>query len=120
VQPGETLRSRDPVDISNVIGEGAGVVRSVAALSESLRQVAEGFQKSRVMEDLGGTMNTTRKVAEQVGRIADRAEKGPGLAHTLIYDEPVALRRGNDLITSTQAVIGRIERGESAAGGFTS
>ena len=36
VQPGETLRARDPVDISNVIGEGAGVVRSVAALSESL------------------------------------------------------------------------------------
>ncbi len=119
-QPGETLRARDPVDISNVIGEGAGVVRSVAALSESLHQVAEQFQKSRVMDDLGDTMKTTRKVAEQVGRIADRAEKGPGLAHTLIYEEPVALRRVNDLITSTQAVIARIERGEGAAGVYTS
>jgi len=120
VQPGETLRARDPVDISNVIGEGAGVVRSVAALSESLHQVAEQFQKSRVMDDLGDTMKTTRQVAEQVGRIADRAERGPGLAHALIYEEPVALRRVNDLITSTQAVIERIERGEGAAGVFTS
>lgn len=120
VQPEETVRSRDPVDISNVIGEGAGVVRSVAALSESLRLVAEQFQKSRVMEDLGDTMKTTRRVAEQVGRIADRAEKGPGLAHTLIYEEPIALRRVDDLITSTQAILSRVERGEGALGVLSS
>jgi phospholipid/cholesterol/gamma-HCH transport system substrate-binding protein len=120
LQAGETIPSRDPVDISNVIGEGAGVVRSVAALSESLRLVAEQFQKSRVMEDLGDTMKTTRKVAEQVGRIADRAEKGPGLAHTLIYEEPIALRRVNDLITSTQAILSRVERGEGALGVLSS
>ena len=120
VQPEETILSRDPVDISNVIGEGAGVVRSVAALTESLRLVAEQFQKSRVMEDLGDTMKTTRKVAEQVGRIADRAEKGPGLAHTLIYQEPIALRRVNDLITSTQAILSRVERGEGALGVLSS
>ncbi len=120
VQPGETIRSKDPVDISHVIGEGAGVVRSVAALTESLRQVAEQFQKSRVVDDLGDTMKTTRKVAEQVGRIADRAEKGPGLAHTLLYEEPIALRRVNDLITSTQAIIARVERGEGALGVLSS
>jgi phospholipid/cholesterol/gamma-HCH transport system substrate-binding protein len=120
VQPEETILSKDPVDISHVIGEGAGVVRSVAALSESLRQVAEQFQKSRVMDDLGDTMKTTRKVAEQVGRIADRAEKGPGLAHTLLYEEPIALRRVNDLITSTQAIIARVERGEGALGVLSS
>jgi phospholipid/cholesterol/gamma-HCH transport system substrate-binding protein len=120
VQPEETILSKDPVDISHVIGEGAGVVRSVAALSESLRRVAEQFQKSRVMDDLGDTMKTTRKVAEQVGRIADRAEKGPGLAHTLIYEEPIALRRVNDLITSTQAIIARVERGEGALGVLSS
>jgi phospholipid/cholesterol/gamma-HCH transport system substrate-binding protein len=120
VQPEETIRSKDPVDISHVIGEGAGVVRSVAALTESLRQVAEQFQNSRVMDDLGDTMKTTRKVAEQVGRIADRAEKGPGLAHTLIYEEPIALRRVNELITSTQAILGRVERGEGALGVLSS
>ena len=120
IQPDETLRSRDPVDISGVIGESAGVVRSVAALSESLRQVAEQFQKTRVIDDLGDTMKTARKVADQVGRIADRAEKGPGLAHTLLYEEPVALRKVNDLIASTQAIVNRIERGEGTVGVLTS
>jgi phospholipid/cholesterol/gamma-HCH transport system substrate-binding protein len=120
VQPDETIPARDPVDITNVIGEGAGVVRSIAALSESLRQVAEEFQKSKVMDDLGVTMKTTRKAAEQVGRIADRVEKGPGLAHTLLYEEPIALKRVNDLIASTQAIVDRIERGEGAAGVLTS
>jgi phospholipid/cholesterol/gamma-HCH transport system substrate-binding protein len=120
VQPGETLRSRDPVDISHVIGEGAGVVRSVAALADSFRRVAEEFQATRVMQDLGDTVKTARKAADQVSRIADRVEKGPGLAHTLLYEEPIALRRVDDLITSTQTIIARIERGESAAGVLTS
>src|ERR1051326_7234520 len=120
VPPDATLPSKDPVDISHIIGEGAGVVRSVAALSESLREVAEQFQKSRVMDELGETVRTARKVADQAGRITDRIEKGPGLAHTLLYDEPIALRRVNELITSTQGVIARIERGEGAAGVFTS
>ena len=120
VQPGEVLKAQDPVDIAHVLGQGAGVVRSVAALSESLKDVADEFRKSRVMEDLAATMATTRKVAEQVGRIADRAEKGPGLAHTLLYQEPIALKRVNELLASTQAVIARIERGEGAAGVLTS
>src|SRR5438128_2735656 len=98
VQPGETLKSRDPVDISNVIGEGAGVVRSVAALADSFNKIAEEFQATRVMQDLGDTVKTARKAADQVSRIADRVEKGPGLAHTLLYEEPIALRRVNDLI----------------------
>ncbi len=120
VQPGETLKSRDPVDISNVIGEGAGVVRSVAALADSFRQVAEEFQASRVMQDLGETVKTAKKAADQVTRIADRVEKGPGLAHTLLYEEPIALRRVNDLIASTQTIVARLERGEGAAGVLTS
>jgi phospholipid/cholesterol/gamma-HCH transport system substrate-binding protein len=120
VRPGETLTSRDPVDLANVIGEGAGVVRSVAALAQSFNRIAEEFEATRVMQDLGETMKTARKAADQVSRIADRVEKGPGLAHTLLYEEPIALRRVNDLIASTQAVVARIERGEGAAGVLTS
>ena len=120
VSPGETIRSRDPVDITNVIGEGAGVVRSVAALADSFRQVAEEFQSTRVMQDLGDTVKAARKVTDQAGRIVDRIEKGPGLAHTLLYEEPVALRRVNDLIASTQTLLTRVERGEGAVGVLTS
>jgi phospholipid/cholesterol/gamma-HCH transport system substrate-binding protein len=120
VAPDEVLPSEDPVDISHVLGQGAGTVRSVAALAESLRETAETFQKSRVMDELALTVQTARKVTDQVGRIADRAEKGPGLAHTLIYEEPVALRRVNDLIASTQAILARVEKGEGAVGVLTS
>lgn len=120
VQPGELVRSQDPVDIAHVLGQGAGTVRSVAALAESLRETAESFQKSRVMDELALTVQTARKVADQVGRIADRAEKGPGLAHTLIYQEPIALRKVNDMIASTQAIIDRIDKGEGAVGVLTS
>ena len=120
VTPGETVRSRDPVDISNIIGEGAGVVRSVAALADSFRKVAEEFQETRVMQDLGDTVRAARKVTDQAGRIVDRVEKGPGLAHTLLYDEPVALRRIDGLITSTQSILSRVERGEGAVGVLTS
>jgi len=120
VPAGAVVPSEDPVDIAHVLGQGAGTVRSVAALAESLRETAESFQKSQVMEKLAETVDGARKVTEQVGRIADRAEKGPGLAHTLIYQEPVALRRVNDLITSTQEILARVERGEGAAGVLTS
>jgi phospholipid/cholesterol/gamma-HCH transport system substrate-binding protein len=120
VAAGETLPSRDPVDIAHVIGEGAGVVRSVAALATSFQKIAEEFQEARVMQDLGETMKAARKVTDQASRIADRIEKGPGLAHTLLYDEPVALRRINDLIASTQTILSRVERGEGAAGVLTS
>ncbi|HYE90559.1 MAG TPA: MlaD family protein [Terriglobales bacterium] len=120
VPGGAVVPSEDPVDIAHVIGQGAGTVRSVAALAESLRETAETFQKSQVMEKLAQTVDGARKVTEQVGRIADRAEKGPGLAHTLIYQEPIALRRVNDLITSTQEILARVERGEGAAGVLTS
>jgi phospholipid/cholesterol/gamma-HCH transport system substrate-binding protein len=43
-------------------------------------------------------------------------EKGRGWAHALIYEEPVALRKMNDVIATTQRLLDRVERGEGAAG----
>ena len=138
LQPGDMVSARDPVDISHVIGQGAGTVRSVAALAESLKQTAETFQSSRVLEELAATVTTARKVVSEVGRdagatvkgaqrvtdqvarIIDRVEKGPGLAHTLLYEEPIALKRVNEMLASTQAILDRVERGEGAVGVLTS
>ena len=53
------------VDITQVSGQGAGVVRSVAALTESFREIAEEFQASRVMQDLGDTMKTVEEVLQK-------------------------------------------------------
>jgi hypothetical protein len=64
------------------------------------------------MQDLGDTVRAARKVTDQAGRIVDRVEKDRVSRTTLLYEEPVALRRINDLITSTQSILARVERGE--------
>jgi phospholipid/cholesterol/gamma-HCH transport system substrate-binding protein len=43
-------------------------------------------------------------------------EHGRGWAHALLYEEPVALRRVNELIATTQTLIERVEKGQGAAG----
>jgi len=52
----------------------------------------------------------------KLGRVVDQVEQGRGWAHTLLYEEPVALKRLNALIASTQTVIDRVEKGQGAAG----
>src|SRR5439155_1433761 len=55
-----------------------------------------------------------------VGRVGSEVERGKGWAHVLGYEEPVALRRLNDLVASTQTLVERVQRGEGAAGVLTS
>jgi phospholipid/cholesterol/gamma-HCH transport system substrate-binding protein len=137
-EPGDVLGSRDPFDIGQVMSESAQIVRSVGALAESLQATAEALTESRLIEDAAGAVASARQLTDQIGRdvsattsvareaveglgrVVARLEKGPGLAHSILYEEPVALQRINDLIASTQAVLERIERGEGAIGVLTS
>jgi phospholipid/cholesterol/gamma-HCH transport system substrate-binding protein len=48
--------------------------------------------------------------------VVDQVEHGRGWAHALLYDEPVALKRLNDAIATTQALLDRLDRGQGAAG----
>jgi phospholipid/cholesterol/gamma-HCH transport system substrate-binding protein len=138
IRAGESIDARDPTDIGQVLTEGAATVKSVAALAESLRQTAETLHESKIVDDAAATVKAARRltddigrefqatataartVTDRVGRIVDRVEQGPGLAHALLYDEPVALQRLNDLLASTQATLARVERGEGAIGVLTS
>lgn len=118
--PGEVLASKDPFDIGQVMNESAQIVKSVGDLATSLRQTAETLNQSRILEEASAAVTTTRKVADQVGRIVTEVERGRGWAHALIYEEPVALRKVNDLVATTQALLDRVERGEGVAGVLTS
>jgi phospholipid/cholesterol/gamma-HCH transport system substrate-binding protein len=136
--PGEVLAARDPTDIGAIMNEGAATVKNVAALAEGLKAITEELNRSHIVQDAAATLRSARTATEtisreatrvmaeargittQVARIVDRIEKGPGLAHALLYEEPVALRKLNDAITSTQALIERVERGEGAIGVLTS
>ena len=116
VRPGEVIAAREPVDIGQVMSESAQVVKSVAVLTDSLRKTVEMVNQSKIIEDASATVASARSITDRAGRLLDRVERGPGLAHALLYEEPVVLRRLNDLVASTQSMLDRIERGEGAIG----
>ena len=109
VAPGEVIASRDPADFGRVISAGAETAKNVAALADALRETADQINKSKMIEDAALTVN-------KLGRVVDQVEHGRGWAHTLLYEEPIALRRVNDLIATTQTLIERVEKGQGAAG----
>lgn len=107
--PGEMLVSRDPADFSRIIASGAETAKNVAELAISLRETADKVNQSKIIENAAATVG-------KLGNVVDQVERGPGWAHALLYEEPVALRRLNDLIASTQTVIDRVEKGQGAVG----
>jgi phospholipid/cholesterol/gamma-HCH transport system substrate-binding protein len=120
LQAGEVLESADPMDIARLVGEGSQTMKSVTALAESLRATTESLNQSRVVQEATATVGSARAVTDRMGRILDRVERGPGLAHSLLYDEPLALAQVNELIAKAENVVARVERGEGAVGVLTS
>jgi phospholipid/cholesterol/gamma-HCH transport system substrate-binding protein len=109
VAPGEVLASRDPADFGRIVAAGAETAKNVAALADALRETADQINKSKMIESAAATVG-------KLGRVVDQVEQGRGWAHTLLYEEPIALKRLNELIASTQTVIERVEKGQGAAG----
>jgi phospholipid/cholesterol/gamma-HCH transport system substrate-binding protein len=120
VQPNAVLPSRDPFDINRVMSESAQVVKSIGTLADSLRETAQTLNQSKLIEEASATVQSARKITDQVGRIVGEVERGKGWAHVLVYEEPVALRRVNELVTATQSLLDRVQRGEGAVGVLTS
>jgi len=120
VQPNAVLTSRDPFDINRVMSESAQVVKSIGTLADSLRETAQTLNQSKLIEEASATVQSARKITDQVGRIVGEVERGKGWAHVLVYEEPVALRRVNELVTATQSLLDRVQRGEGAVGVLTS
>ncbi len=107
--PGEVLVSRDPADFSRIISAGAETAKNVAELATALRETADKVNQSKIIENAAATVG-------KLGNVVDQVEHGRGWAHTLLYEEPVALRRVNDLIATTQTLIDRVEKGQGAVG----
>jgi phospholipid/cholesterol/gamma-HCH transport system substrate-binding protein len=120
VRPNEMLAARDPFDINQVMGESAQVVKSIGTLADSLRETAQTLNQSRLIDEASATVQSARRITEQVGKLVGEVERGRGWAHVLIYEEPVALRRINELVVTTQGLLDRVQRGEGAAGVLTS
>jgi phospholipid/cholesterol/gamma-HCH transport system substrate-binding protein len=106
---GEVLAARDPADFGRVIAAGAETAKDIAALATALRETAEQVNRSKIIENAATAVG-------KLGRVVDHVEHGRGWAHALLYDEPVALRRLNELIATTQAMVERVEKGQGTAG----
>ncbi|PYM76296.1 MAG: hypothetical protein DME03_09380 [Candidatus Rokuibacteriota bacterium] len=107
--PGEVLVSRDPADFSRIISAGAETAKNVAELATALRETADKVNQSKIIENAAATVG-------KLGNVVDQVEHGRGWAHALLYEEPVALRRVNELIATTQTLIDRVEKGQGAVG----
>jgi len=106
---GDVLAARDPADFGRMLAAGAETAKGVAALATALRETAETVNQSKLIESAATTV-------DKLGRVVDQAEHGRGWAHALLYEEPVALRRVNELIATTQTLVERVEKGQGAAG----
>jgi phospholipid/cholesterol/gamma-HCH transport system substrate-binding protein len=93
LKPGETLTTQESVEMQHMFKAGAETLQTVRELAASLKTTAE-----------------------RVDRIAKEVETGKGLVHALIYDEPKALTRLNAILTRTQSLLARAERGDHAVG----
>jgi phospholipid/cholesterol/gamma-HCH transport system substrate-binding protein len=113
---GETIATREHSELSEIISGGAETVKNVAAVAETLRRTADNFDRAKIVDDLAAASASARKATEQLARIGAEVEKGRGWAHALIYEEPQALRQLNQLLTTTQSVLDRVERGEGVIG----
>jgi phospholipid/cholesterol/gamma-HCH transport system substrate-binding protein len=109
LKAGEVLAARDPTDLGRVLNQGAGAVQDMGALMAELRTSAETLNRSKLIESTSATV-------DRINRVVDQVEHGRGWAHALLYDEPVALKRLNDAIGTTQALLDRLDRGQGAAG----
>ncbi len=109
LRAGQVLAARDPADFGRMLGEAAGTARDVASLAVSLRKTAETVNESKLIEEASATV-------KRLGRVVDQVEHGSGWAHALLYEEPVALRKLNDMIATTQTLLDRVEHGQGAAG----
>jgi phospholipid/cholesterol/gamma-HCH transport system substrate-binding protein len=123
----DSLRqTAEALNQSNLVEEAASTVKDARKLTTDLGpQVAAAVADARKLTaDIGrefaATASTARTVTERAGRLIDQVEHGPGLAHTLLYEEPVALRKLDDVVASIQGTLDRVQRGEGAVGVLTS
>ncbi len=108
-KPGQVLATSESADIRRVISQSSEVVGNITALAETLKKTADTLNQSRIVDDFAATAASARRISEQV-------EKGRGLAHALVYEEPAALRKLDRLLAGTQTLLDRAERGEGAIG----
>src|SRR5207247_101214 len=81
----------------------------LAARVAALRKTVEDVNRAKLVAEVSTTVN-------KISRVVDQVEHGRGWAHALLFEEPVALKRLNEAVTTTQKLVDRVAEGQGAAG----
>lgn len=130
LRPGEHLTAIEPFEMGRVISDAGEVMGSVKRLAATLNGAAERIEQNGTLDEiskLAGALNAALEKVDRSGaiddlgataksarRITEQVEKGHGLLHALLYDEPETLRRLNALLSSTQELLAKAQTGDSA------
>ena len=139
LEPGSTLQTREPFEVGRMFAEGTDALSAINTLVLSLQASLDRLNTAGTLEDLDAAVKSTRRVTERLEglgrdgafgdvaaaarsarRITEQVEKGGGWLHTLVYEEPEALRRLNTLLGGAQEVLARTRTGDSAVGALLS
>ena len=137
--PGSTLQTREPFEVGRMFAEGTDALSAINRLVLSLQASLDRLNTAGTLEDLDAAVKSTRRVTERLDglgrdgafgdvaaaarsarRITEQVEQGGGWLHTLVYEEPEALRRLNTLLGGAQEVLARTRTGDSAVGALLS
>ena len=110
---GATLKSREPFEVSRVFAEGADTMTAIRGLVATVQSAVQKLDQGS-LDELSGAMQSARRVADRVDRIAREIETGKGLLHALVYEEPETLRKLNTLLASAQGVLDSARQGDNA------
>ncbi|PYO54871.1 MAG: hypothetical protein DMD83_21545 [Candidatus Rokuibacteriota bacterium] len=136
LRPGEHLTAHEPLETGRVLAEAGEALASVKRLATALNVAVERVDRNGTLDQinkLAGALNAAVERVERAGtlddlgataksarRITAQVEKGHGLLHALVYEEPEALRRLNTLLSSTQDLLSRAQSGDSAVSALLS
>src|SRR5213594_5429 len=136
LRPGEHLTAHEPLETGRVLAEAGEALASVKRLATALNVAVDRVDRNGTLDQinkLAGALNAAVERVERAGtlddlgataksarRITAQVEKGHGLLHALVYEEPEALRRLNTLLSSTQDLLSRAQSGDSAVSALLS
>src|SRR6266545_2137397 len=130
LKPGEQLTAREPFETGRVLAEAGDTFATIKRLAANLNVAVERVDRSGTLDQINklaaalgaavermeraGTLDDLGAAAKSARRITEQVEKGQGLLHALVYEEPEALRRLDALLHSTQDLLSRAQSGDNA------